>query len=193
MGTVVTVTVGTDTFSVYALTANAVTEADSFWNVRIGAAATAWAAASADDKARCLVLASDWIDRASEFSGTKTVSSQPREWPRDNAYCGDDAVASGTTPDNLAYACFWLAGQLIVDSSLADGEGTGSNVKSAKAGTAKVEFFSQTSGNRLPQTAFDYVACYYDSDLASLGGTASGITETTAFDSEDFLRQDFYS
>lgn len=193
MGTISTVTIGTDTFSVYALTSNAVTDCDSFWNVRIGAAATAWAAASAADKARCLAMASDWVDRASDFSGTKTVSTQPRDWPRDSASCGDDSVTSGTTPDSLAYATFWLAGQIIVDNSAADSDGTGSNVRSAKAGSAKVEFFSQTSGNRLPQTAFDYVACYYDSDLASLGGTATGITETTAFDGDDYLRSDFYS
>jgi len=193
MGTIATVTIGTDTFSVYALTANAVTDADSFWNVRIGAAATAWAAGSADDKARCLVVASDWIDRSQDFSGTKTVSTQEREWPRDNATCDDETVTSGTTPDELAYATFWLAGQIIVDNSAADSEGTSSNVKSAKAGSAKVEFFSQTDGNRLPQTAHDYVACYNDTDIASLGGTATGITESTAFDSDDYLRNDFYS
>ncbi len=188
MGTIATVTVGSDSASVYALTSNALTDADSFWNLRIGADATAWAAGSDDDKERTLLVASDWIDRSQTFSGTKTVAAQAREWPRDNAICDGVAVASGTTPDDLALACFWLAGQLLVNNSLAGGEGTGSNIRSAKAGSAKVEFFSQTQGNRLPQTAYDYLACYGDDDIASLGGRATGIDKTTAFDGDDYLR-----
>lgn len=188
MGQISTVTVGSDSASVYALTSNALTDADSFWNLRIGADATAWAAGSDDDKERCLNSASDWIDRSQDFSGEKTVAAQDREWPRDGASCSGTAIDDGTTPDALALACFWLAGQIIVNNSIQAGEGTGSNVRSAKAGTAKVEFFSQTAGNRLPQTAYDYLACFNDSAIDSLGGTATGIDRTTAFDSDDFLR-----
>lgn len=188
MAQISTVTVGSDTASVYALTSNAVTDADAFWNVRIGAEATAWAAGSADDKARCLSAAADWIDRSQMFSGQKTSSSQPREWPRDGASCDGTSLTDGTTPDDIASACFWLAGKIIVDNSAASSPGTSSNVRSAKAGTAKVEFFSQTVGDRLPTTANDYLACYNDSDIESLGGRATGISSTTAFDSDDFLR-----
>lgn len=191
MGTIATVTVGSDTFSVYALTAAAVTDADSFWNVRIGAQATAWAAASADDKARALAVASDWIDRASTFTGTKTVAAQDRKWPRDNATCDSTAVADGTTPDDLAYATFWLAGLILTDKAAQDSSSTGSNVKSAKAGSAKVEFFSSTlnDGNRLPQTAHDYISCYFESP-SIIGGTASGVTTTSAFDACDAKRSE---
>ncbi len=187
MGTIATVTIGSDSFSVYALTSDANTDCDSFMNVRLGAGRTAWEAAVEDDQNRALVVASDWIDRALVFSGEKTVAAQPREWPRDGATCGGDTVAAGTTPDELAYATFWLAGQVLADTSLADGSGTGSNVKSAKAGSAKVEFFSATDGTRLPQTAHDYVACFSSGGSIS-GGTATGTTATTAFDACDFDR-----
>ena len=191
MGQTATVTIGSDSFTVYSLTSDPVADATSFWNVRIGAEATAWAAANNDDKRRCLVASSDWIDRSQDFTGTKTSDSQPREWPRDGATCSGTPVTDGTTPDNLAFACFWLAGQILLDNSATSSTGTGSNIRSAKAGSAKVEFFSATSGTRLPQTAHDYLACYGDSDIASLGGTATGISGSTAFDSEDYLRSDF--
>jgi len=189
MGTISTVTIGTDTFSVYALTADPNADATSFHNLRLGVGPAAWLAAVAtpDDQNRALVMASDWIDRSMEFTGTKTVAAQDREWPRDGATCGDDTVADGTTPDELAWATFWLAGQILADTSLADGEGTGSNVKSAKAGTAKVEFFSGTDGVRLPTTAWDYVACFADSGSLS-GGTATGTDCDSAFSESDYER-----
>ena len=191
MGTVATVTIGTDVFSVYALTVDPNTDCDSFWNVRLGAARIAWEAAVEDDQNRALVMASDWIDRASQFTGAKTVTTQAREWPRNNATCDGTAVADGTTPDALAYATFWLAGNILSDNELAFGSGTGSNVKSAKAGSAKVEFFSSTldSGTRLPQTAHDYISCYFES-TSIIGGTATGTGATSAFDCADFGRSE---
>ena len=198
MAVISTVTVGTDTYSVYALTANAVTDADSFWNLRLGAAATAWAAATTDDKSRALVLASDWIDRALTFSGTKTVSTQDREWPRDDAFCGDTAVTDGTTPDALATATFWLAGAITEDNTIVDGTGEGSNVKVAKAGSAEVEFFGSTLGSstdtRLPVVANDYLKCYLDgSGMTIITPTGTGDGNTSAFCDDDFERGQGFS
>jgi len=190
MAQIATVTIGTDTFSVYALTSNALTDANSFWNVRLGSERTAWEAATDDDKKRALVVASDWIDRASTFTGSKTSASQPREWPRDSATCDGTAITDGTTPDGLAYATFWLAGAALVNSDAAASEGTGSNVKSAKAGSAKVEFFSSTvdDGTRLPITAHDYIKCMLEGGASILGGTDSGTSDDSAFDEDDFDR-----
>ena len=191
MGTIATVTIGSDTFSVYALTADANTDADSFWNVRLGAGKTAWEGATEDDQNRALVMASDWIDRAINFTGDKTVSTQDREWPRDNATCGSTAVADGTTPDALAHATFWLAGQVLDDNDKADGDGTGKNIRSAKAGSAKVEFFNATSGTRLPTTAMDYVKCYMDTgDIIS---KAYGTGSSSSFDDDDWGINDPYA
>jgi hypothetical protein len=200
MGTVSNVTIGTDVFSVYALTADPVADATSFWNGRLGAEATAWGAATSDNRKKALVTASDWIDRAvgSLFSGTKTVDSQPREFPRDGAsYCGT-AVPDGTTPDALAFATFWLAGALLVNSSLAGGSGTGSNVKRAKAGSAEVEFFSPTIGSatdtRLPVTAMDYLKCLFSGAGVSIAaGMSSGVSSSSAFGPCDFKRSEGFA
>jgi hypothetical protein len=194
MGLIDTVTIGTDTESVYALTlAAAVADGDSFWAVRLGAAATAWGAATADQKAAALIMASDWIDRAVVFSGSKTVSTQPRAWPRDGATCDGTAVTDGTVPDELAWATFWLAGQILVDNEATSSAGTGSNVKSAKAGSAKVEFFSATDGNRLPLTAHDYVGCFLESGNTIITPGISGTGNSSAFDCDDFERSEGYS
>jgi hypothetical protein len=200
MGTVSTVTIGTDTFSVYALTADPVADATSFWNGRLGAEATAWGVATSDNRKRALNAASDWIDRAvgSLFSGTKTSDAQPREFPRDGAsYCGT-AVPDGTTPDALAFATFWLAGALLVNPTLASGSGTGSNVKQAQAGSASVTFFSPTLGSatdtRLPVTAMDYLKCLFSGAGVSLAaGMASGVDRSSAFGPCDFQRSDGFA
>jgi len=196
MGVIDTVTIGSDTFSVYALNAaSANADADSFWNVRLGEGKTAWEAATEDDQNRALVMASDWIDRASNFTGTKTVSTQDREWPRDGATCDGTAVTDGTVPDELAWATFWLAGSILADNDAAAGIGTGSNVKSAKAGSAKVEFFTSTldDGTRLPLTAHDYVGCFLESASTIIGGTATGTDCDSAFDDDDFDRSEFFA
>lgn len=200
MGTVSTVTIGSDTFSVYALTADPVVDATSYFNGRLGADATAWTAASTANKQKSLVMAADWIDRAvgPMFSGTKSVSSQAREWPRDGATDNGTALADGVTPDQVAYAEFWLAGQLLLDASLASGSGTGTNVKQAKAGSASVTFFTPTIGGasdtRLPVTAMDYLKRFFSGANTALAvGSASGVNCSSAFGSSDFKRTEGFS
>lgn len=191
MGQIATVTIGSDTFSVYALTSDAVVDATTFFNGMLGAAATAWGAATTDNRKRALVMAADWIDRALVFTGTKTVSTQPRAWPRDGASCSGTAVTNGTTPDNIARAEFYLAGALLVDSSTGTGTGTGSNVKTAQAGSASVTFFGPTIGTgldtRLPIVAMDYLKCYLSGAGQTLAaGVATGTDCDSEFDEDDY-------
>ena len=194
MAVIDTVTIGTDTFSVYALVATeAVANTDTFWNGRLGAERTAWEAASADDKARALVAAADWIDRALIFTGDKTVSTQARAWPRDGATngCTEEAITDGTTPDDIFYAQAWLAGVVLADNAAAASSGEGSNVKKVKAGSAAVEFFSPTTGTsddtRLPQVAHDFTRCYTDAGTSAgiAGPTASGTGQESSFGEDD--------
>lgn len=202
MAVVDTITIGADSFSVYALTlTNAVAETTSFWNGRLGAEATAWAAAvtaGLDDEKRAMAAAADWMDRALRFSGTKTVATQPRSWPRDSADngCTGDDVADGTTPDDIFYTQAWLAGAILVDNAAAASGGQGSNTKRAKAGTAEIEFFRSTEGSsddtRLPQVAHDYAKCYLDG--AGSGGVsipfAGGTSQGSSFADGDFDRSE---
>ena len=200
MGQVATVTIGANTFSVYAVTADPVADANGYFNGRIGADATAWAAGSTDSKKRALATAADWIDRAvgSQFSGQKSVTSQAREWPRDGAADSGTSLANGTTPDQLAYAQNWLAGQLLLDSSIATGSGTGSNIKEAKAGSASVKYFASTlstsQDTRLPITAMDYLRRFFGgAGTAYAAGVASGVSNASAFGPCDFTRSEGFS
>lgn len=199
MGQIATVTVGTDSFSVYALSSDAVADADSFWNLRLGATATAWAAATDDDKKRALAMASDWIDRSTDWTGTKTVDTQPRDWPRDGAtdQCTGESIADGTVPDELAEATFWLAGEIVVDPTIADGSGEGSNIKKVEAGSAKVTYFTQTQGSasdtRLPTTANDYLKCLSASSTTLIAPAGSGDDDDSYFDPDDFTRSEGFS
>jgi hypothetical protein len=199
MGTVSTVTIGTDTVSVYNLD-DGDTPAEnlaSFWNVRLGDVATAVGAGSTDDLNRALLIASDWLDRAITFSGTKTVATQDRAWPRDGATCDGTAITDGTTPGELAFATFWLAGQLLVDPTIADSAGQGSNVKKVGAGSASVEFFTPTIGSgldiRIPRVAFDYVKCLQGGSTTNAGGVASGTGSESAFSEDGFGRSEGFA
>lgn len=193
MAVVDTVTINTDTFSVYALSAsNANSETDTFWNGRLGAERTAWEAASEDDQNRALVVAADWLDRASTYSGTKTLATQARQWPRDGASntCIDSLITDGTVPDDIFYAQAWLAGVVLADNSASSSRGEGSNVRQAKAGSASVEFFRPTQGSfldvRLPQVAHDFNRCYTQNNSSVAGPSITGITQVSSFGANDF-------
>lgn len=196
MAVIETLTIDSDTFKVYALTdGNAVSETTTFWNGRLGAEKDAWDAAivaAADDEKRAIVAAADWIDRALNFTGTKTVDSQIREWPRDNATNCGLGVDDGTTPDDIFRAQAWLAGLILVDNAVVSSPGEGSNIRKVGAGTATVQFFIPTKGTirdvRLPQVAHDYTKCFTEAALSGgLGGaTASGVGTSSSFDDCDF-------
>lgn len=195
MGTVSTVTVGTDTFSVYNLGDGDTPHVnlESFWNAQLGTVAAAALAASTDDQNRALFMASDWLDRALTWSGTPTVTGQPRAWPRDGASCYDRTLSDGVVPDELALATFWLAGQIIVDPTIVTQASQGSNIKRVKAGSAEVQFFTPTIGSasdiRIPRVAFDYVRCLQGGSSSLAAGSASG-TGSSAFCDDDFERSE---
>lgn len=191
MGQIATVTIGSDTFSVYAITTDAVGDFKTYFNGQLGVGAAAVVAASSSDQKRSLVMAAQWMDRAVSFSGVQTVSTQPRQWPRTGATCGSTAIADGTTPDNVARAEFELAAILLVDASQASTTGTGSNIRSVRAGPAGVDFFTPTLGGpldtRLPVAANDLLKCMYGS-LTSIANMATGTDVEDGFDEDDFER-----
>ncbi len=169
MAVISTITIGADTFSVYALTADPVADADSYLAARIG---STWSAATTLEKQQSIISAARMLDRSVNWSGEKTVATQPREWPRDGATCDSESVTDGTTPDVIATAEFELANILFLDATVQDSAGTGSNVKVVKAGSATVEFFTPTIGveggeTRLPTTVNDLVMCYLDSSVVT--------------------------
>lgn len=195
MGQVAIVTIGLNSYSVYALTTNAVTDATTYFGGQLGGSSAAWAAASSDDKKRGLIMAARWIDRAIKFSGTKTVPSQALEWPRDGATCDGEAVPNGSVPDDVALAEFELAGILLQDPTKAAAPSQGSNVKAVKAGSAGVEFFTPTIGTsqdtRLPTVANDLLKCFFGGSVQA--GFASGVDGEVEFCHDDFDRTEGFA
>ena len=184
MAIATTITLGGIVYNVYGETTNPLKDANDYFGGRIGA--TAWSDASGKTKQQAIISATRWMDRAVLWSGTKTVSSQPLQWPRDDAKCRDTVVPDNTVPNEFPTAEFELALILLDDAAKQDSEGQGSNIKQVKAGSAQVEFFQPTIGTdldkRLPTVAWDLIGCYSDGatgvDLASATGTA----ETSSFD-----------
>lgn len=205
MATVATITISSVDYYVYALTANAVDDADDYFAAALNA--TGWTGATTLTKQQGLISATRLIDRALIFSGTKTVSSQALQWPRDDATCRDDAVTDGTTPDNIALATFELALALINDPTLLTSNSSGSNTKRAKAGSAEVEYFRPTIGTsvdvRLPRQVWDLLGCYTTAaNVSGIGGAwdsgtldSNGEERTSYFDDceNDFNRSEGFA
>lgn len=197
MAVVATLTLGADSYSVYALTSDALGDAKEYFSARLGAAA--WNDADNPDRKRALISATRMLDRRPLWSGTVTdlVTPQPLQWPRDGATCRGDAVPDGTTPDALAEGGFELALALLEDEAIQDSPGTGSNVKRAKAGSAEVEFFVPTAGSSsetlFPQVVHELVACYFSGNAAGLAAPfVSGLDEESAFGDDDWELSEGY-
>lgn len=191
MAIISTITINTVVYSVYALTADPVSDADDYLAVKIG---STWDSATTLQKQQALVSAARFMDRAVFWSGDKTSDAQPREWPRDGATdgCnGDAAVTDGTTPDAIAHGEFELADLLFLDATIQASSGTGSNVKKVKAGSTEVQFFSGTSGTseetRLPTEVNDLVSCFIEgSEVAGFSWGTTDADGDTGYTEDDF-------
>lgn len=197
MGVVETVTISAVTYEVYGLgNANPVGDADEWFGGRLGV--SAWTAATADQKAQALVTARRMMDRRPIWTGTKTDPAQGTELPRDGMTCDGEAVADGEPfPDNIVYGEFELALALLEDESIQDSSGTGSNVKSAAAGSAKVEFFRPTINGpndlAFPVQVMEYIGCYFDSSNIGTGGVVTGTDVDSEFDDELYNLNEGYA
>ena len=173
MATIEDIVIGSDTFKAYAhLTTGVespIADADTYLAARIG---STWSTATTLEKQQAIISAARMLDNAVLWTGNPTADPQPREWPRDGATCDNEAVADGTIPDAIAIAQYELANILFLDSTVQDGSGSGSNVKSVKAGSAAVEFFSATTGageTRLPTVVNDLVGCLIEGSTVAGG------------------------
>lgn len=186
---VATLTIGADTYSVYGLTADALADANSYMKARLGE--SAWDDAESADKRRALITAVRMNDRRPQYSGTKTVTAQDLEWPRDSATCNGVAVTDNTIPDNIVLGEFEMALALLEDESVQDSPGTGSNVKKAKAGSAEVTFFTRTEGlpgeTQFPTVVHELIGCFFAGNNSGLGAPfASGVDATVHDQSTHF-------
>lgn len=190
-----TLTIGSDTFDVYGETSDPVTDADSYFAGRLGA--TAWTGAATLAKQQGIVTAARFLDRGVLWSGTKTVTSQALEWPRDGADCRGTAVTAGTLPDNIALAEFELALALLEDETLQDQpSGDGASLKTLRTGPVSMTFFGSPAPapgvfQRFPQIVHELVDCYAAGGPGDAAPFVSGVNvpanddQVPHFDSEN--------
>jgi hypothetical protein len=109
-------------------------DANAYANVADGDAyhaghlyASAWTAATADNKAIALVMASRLIDAEYQFGGTRSVATQSLQWPREDCPDPDagDMVAETMVPKAVVEAACELARELIVTDRTAAPAGEG--------------------------------------------------------------------
>ena len=109
-------------------------DANAYANVADGDAyhaghlyASAWTAASADQKAVALVMASRLIDAEYQFGGTRSVATQSLQWPREDCPDPDagDMVAETMVPKAVVEAACELARELIIVDRTAAPAGEG--------------------------------------------------------------------
>ena len=109
-------------------------DANAYANVADGDAyhaghlyASAWTAASADQKAVALVMASRLLDAEYQFGGTRANSAQSLQWPREDCPDPDagDMVAETMVPKAVVEAACELARELIIADRTAAPAGEG--------------------------------------------------------------------
>jgi len=152
--TISTITISAVNYTSYA----SVAEADPYLAVDPVRSA-AWAADTTDEKGASLVAATRRLDLL-DWGGEKTGgASQVEAFPRTGlTYADGTAVSTSEVPQEVEDACILLAGSIAITPADADQGTSGSNIKSAKAGSAQVQFFRATEGSALQdETAYKLV------------------------------------
>jgi hypothetical protein len=175
-----TVTIGTETFTVY----QDVEEIDAYVVGAYGDAAAAWRAiVDADDKARIAVSVTRLLDRQS-WAGEPTDSAQALAWPRTGLL---DAQGQPLDPDTIPAAVLEAADELAM--ATAAGEPTQTDpsqpqTRSLKAGSVAIEYFRPIDAPTiLSQTIMQLVGLWLGGG-AALVGVATGVDGCTNFDRE---------
>lgn len=189
MATTATLTIGAVNYTVYALTADPLQDANDYFAAHLDAAE--WAAATDDKKKQALITAQRAIDRE-EWSGEELVPGQGTDWPRTGATRYGETVADGT-PDDIALGEFELALYLLKDASLIAKTSTASNIKSVGAGSAKVDFFYPLPGSttKWPLPVSLLLVPYLAGSAAGVdiitpyvGGLDAGTSDFTSLDAD---------
>lgn len=182
------------TFDIYGELSTGADSANRYILARIGLK-EAWAALEDEDRARCLVEATAFLEDQ-RWKGTKTSGVQALQWPR-TGVTREDGTAVGTSeiPVEIVHACYELAA-LIMDTPGLQAEDPGSNIQEVNAAGAAVKFFRPTPGTgRFPRHVQEKIAQFLAGASigeANPGGYSYGqgemsdaVSEGTAFD-DDF-------
>ena len=148
-----------------------VEEADTYHDTLVNADAATWSNASADDKARALIMATRILDQQIEWLGYVSSNTQALQWPRTymdtdkrmllwppgaqpfdwwNAYYVDPT----TVPQRLKDATSEFARQLLAANRTADDELSQKGITRISAGTVEVSFTGYARPDVIPDAVF---------------------------------------
>jgi len=155
----------------------------------VGAGPDAYAALSANSRARYLVAATRYIDRqrwqgtAAWADGTTLVF--PRDGLEDEN--GDDA-SDAYQLDRVSRATFEMVAILVADADAAAQADQGQNIKSMGAGSARLEFFGSTSrragtATKLPTAVHELIGQWLAGSGGAVGLSVAGVSTGTESDS----------
>lgn len=173
-----TVTIGGNSYDVYA----DVAAADLYLaaDIQYG---TLWSNTTPDGKSAALVSATRYID-SKIWQGDKTSGAQALDWPRS----GITDVSSVTVPQEVVDASILLAVMAVSDPTALSSSNTVNNVKVAKAGSASVENFKQSSRSItvFPSMVQNLIGGWLDGASVVMVGVVSGNTCVSTFDGDPF-------
>lgn len=180
--TVSTVTINTVTYDVYGTTV----ELSDYMGGKLST--TAFDTATDEDKDKAHVEATRWIDRE-RWQGTPTdlVTPQPLQHPRVGLIdCNGTPIPDDELALGICNGTFELVLLILQKPSVLTKGSTGSNVKSAKAGSAKVDFFrpgvdaSGQTSRVFPTVAYKQVQCFLATGQGA-SGAAFGTDQESSF------------
>lgn len=128
-----------------------VSSADEYFDNRLHTAT--WDAASADDRARSLIMATTGLDYRIDWDGIKADTEQALAWPRDGLLDDDGNILDDESlPVELTNATCDYA-LILLDNDLTGLPGT-AGVKSLKADVVTLEFDKSDLVDPVPDEVF---------------------------------------
>jgi hypothetical protein len=106
-----------------------VSEADGIAATMLGT--LQWTGATPANKEAALIQATLQLDTLG-WIGSKASATQPLQWPRDGASCGDKSYSNTVIPRELELATFDMAEALLGNPALITGLGGGSTTSSGE-------------------------------------------------------------
>ncbi|MBL4904288.1 MAG: hypothetical protein JKY62_16820 [Desulfocapsa sp.] len=157
------------------------TEANTYFGDSINS--DIWTAFSNTKKDQGLVEATRLLEREL-WQGTKEVALQDLHFPATGVTdCAGVAVDPADTLETAKVGQFEYALALLNKPSLLNStDATGTNLKQAGAGSAKVIFFKPKKGSKYPLQVLSVMKCYFAGSDGGTGMVSSGTGDSTSFD-----------
>lgn len=123
--------------------------------------ATAWAAATSDQKIATLVMATRMLNELVEWSGFKTTLEQALRWPRGGVIDRDGySIDNDVIPQFLKDATAELARYLLSSDRQTTLDAAVTGIKSVKADTVEVVFDKMDRANAIPDSVMAMINFY---------------------------------